>query len=255
MTFSRFVLAALLAALSTACSSTHAVQETAADRAYFDRLGEILPQDPFWIPAEPRFTGTLLSDALIPAQSSATIADRYMLPVFPVVREALTRAVEASFALPYRSDRAPIALHLNARSDALEIEFHLPKVLTDHEGAAGEMRVSLSAVAVVRYPAPDRRELARVPIEVNVTSMMDDSGAGVNGAPGPLWLAAAELARRFAAALQGNEVRRHFAYREAFIERVHSTTGEPAPKDLPGIRFDSEGKHGEYVEVVRLIRR
>jgi hypothetical protein len=231
------------------------VSETGADRAYFQNLGNLVPQDPFWVPAEARFESTLMDDEPVSARSSSVGANRYLLPVFPVAREALAFAVESSFAEPYRADRSAMALHLNARSDALEVVFRLRRVLITPSGGQGEMKMLLNLLCQVRYPAPDHREVARIPLQVEVTSLMNEDGTGANGEPGTLWKAAGELARQVAVELQSGKVRDYFQNREAFIERVHSTTGEPAPNDLPGVRFGPDGKHGEYVEVVRLIRR
>ena len=255
MKLARLALATLILPLLAACSTIYKVSESSVDRAYFENLGSVVPQDPFWVPAEARFNGTLLGDELVPAQSNSNFANHYFLPVFPVVREALTFAVKSSFAEPYRADRSDMALHLNARSDALEVVFTLPKMITSHRGGQGEMKMLLKILCQVRYPAPDHRELLRIPLQVEVTGMMSEDGSGANGQPGTLWKAAGELARQIAGELQSSKLRDRFQNREAYIDRVHSTTGEPAPKDLPGARFGPDGKHGEYVEVVRLIRR
>lgn len=251
----RPALSALLLLSLGACSTVYDVSESATDRAYFEDLKSVIPQDRLWVPAEVRFEGTLLGDDLVPAQSNSNFANHYFLPVFPVVREALTAAVQSSFAEPYRADRTDIALHLNARSDALVVICTLPKFHTDHQGGQGEMKIKLKTLCRVQLPAPDQRELLRVPVSVDVGGMMSENGAGLDGQPGPLWKAAAELGKQVALELQGEKLRNYFANREAFIDRVHSTTGEPAPKDLPRSRFGPDGKHGEYVEVVRLVRR
>ncbi|MFH0943718.1 MAG: hypothetical protein V2A76_00830 [Planctomycetota bacterium] len=255
MKIARPALSALLVLSLGACSTVYDVSETSADRAYFDNLESVIPQDRFWVPAEVRFEGTLLGDDLVPAQSNSNFANHYFLPVFPVVREAITAAVKSSFAEPYRADRTDIALHLNARSDALVVVCRLPQFRSNHRGGQGEMKMTLETLCRVQLPPPDNRELLRFPVTVEVAGMMNEQGTGLNGEPGPLWKAAAELGREVAMELQGEKLRSQFANREAFIERVHSTTGEPAPKDLPASRFGPDGKHGEYVEVVRLIRR
>ncbi len=254
----RLPAAALFAFSLAACSATYTVQPAAPDGACLAALDKELARERFFVPAEARFNGTLASDEPIAAHSSSFFAffpNVYRLPVFPVVRQALAEAVEATFTAPYRGDETEMYLHERAISDALWVEFKLAKVLSDHGGGAGDMNLTLKVDCEVRYPEPDHRLLARFPIEVNVTADMNEDGSGAAGQSGPLWQAAAELARRTSAALPGPKVLEHFKNREAFIERVHSTTGEPAPKDDPNAKFDPFGKHGEYVEVVRLIKR
>ncbi|MBI4880334.1 MAG: hypothetical protein HY812_11850 [Planctomycetes bacterium] len=254
----RLPAAAVLAFSLAACSATYTVQPTAADSACLAALEKELAHEPFFVPAEARFNGTLAGEAPIAAQSRSFFAfcpNVYLLPVFPAVRQALAQAVASCFAAPYRGDETDMYLHERAISDALWIEFKLAKVLSDHGGGAGDMTLTLKVDCEVRYPEPDHRLLARIPVEVIVTSRMNEDGSGASGETGPLWKAAAELARRTSAALPGPKVLEHFKNREAFIERVHSTTGEPAPRDDPNVKFDAFGKHGEYVEVVRLIKR
>ncbi|MFG0320520.1 MAG: hypothetical protein ACF8XB_24830 [Planctomycetota bacterium JB042] len=246
----------LLAALAAAgCSATHVVDAGPADRALLEELPRTLDPDPFWVPAEIRFQWALHSGQSLPARAESGGGDVFHLPVFPVVRESLQAAVASSFAAPYRPDAYDVALHLDARSDALEIEFNLLKVLMQHEGSGGEMSCTLNAVGVVKFPAPSTRVLARIPVEVQATGMVAEDGSGFEGRPNPLWSAAVELAREYAVRLRGPEIRDTFRNRELWIDRVHSTTGRPAPKDMPNAEFDASVREGKYVEVVRLVRR
>lgn len=245
----------LLLGAWTGCSATHVVEPTAADRALLDDLPRSLDPDPFWVPAEVRFQGALHSGQSLPARSDSAGADVFHMPVFPVVREALQASVAAAFAPPYRPDSSDVALHLDARSDALEVEFSLLKVLVEHEGGEGEMSCTLSSLCVVKFPSPSTRVLARIPVEVRTTGMITEEGRGAEGQAGPLWTAAAELAREYALHLRGPAIRDTFRNKEMWIDRVHSTTGRPAPKDMPNAEFDASVREGKYVEVVRLVRR
>lgn len=239
----------------TGCSATHVVDAGPADRALLEQLPQALQPDYFWVPAEVRFEGALLSGQSLPARSDSPGANVYHMPVFSVVREALEASVQSSFASPYRPDSVDVALHLDARSDALEVEFNLLKVLMEHGGGEGEMTCTLNGLCEVRFPAPSTRVLARIPVEVKTTGMVTEDGRGAGGQPGPLWTAAAAMAHEYAVRLRGPAIRDTFRNKEMWIDRVHSTTGRPAPKDMPNAEFDASVREGKYVEVVRLVRR
>ena len=244
----RIFLFAIGALTCAGCHSTYTVAPTNADQEYLRQVEESIPQDDFFVPADVRFVGPLMSGG--PIVTNPTLAftgrgNKYSYPVFEVVRDACRIAVRRSF----KPITDPPKSFL--RDDALEVEFTLRDVRIEHEGGEGEATCRLELGCQVKYPAPSTYVVASFPVKVEtVASQIAEDGTGMGG-PGVLWLAAGEAARKAAEMLKSPEVRSHFARKDDFVAWRSNVDGH-APPDHQRPQFDLRNTWGEYKPVVLL---
>lgn len=239
------LLVAVVGAPLVACSSKVSVRATTVDQEYLGQVRTSIPSDPFYIPATLRFEGTLKDGDAVKAPPNLAFSkrgDEYYYPVYDVIRNAATIAVERSF-----KESDPPAEFL--RDDELVVELRTTEVVMETEGGAGDALCAITIAGEVLNPLTGVTiHTFSVPVEMR--GRINQDGTGAQG-PGVLWLAAGQLAERLARELQSEGVRERFRDKSRWVIWLSSADGVPPP---PGKvpKYDVRNSWGEYRPVVKL---